>query len=286
MKLITQDYGCGTSSSILDYGISDVVVVSPGSWEHVLEIEEELLFIGHDFLFFMWDTEDKIKRWEARSSKFEHWVWCFERIDAIVPMWKTKSYASIKNISRFATRILACDEEDCDKFGYDWLPQWASLKFYERKKESPSNKKILFSGQAGKPEYYLRNQLLTGILNDPSLCENFHVSNISRVLSWDDYATNLLMHSTILNPIGVLKALNTRAYETLYSGRLLLQQKNGNYPRHQKLLSKYSNVIFFDTLNDLTDILKNLNQKIYQSEDAFLENSLHARMKSLGVIVK
>ena len=56
MKLVTLDYGCGTSSSILDYGIKDVVLVSENNYEHVYEVEDDLFFIGHDFLFFLWDN--------------------------------------------------------------------------------------------------------------------------------------------------------------------------------------------------------------------------------------
>ena len=56
MKLVTQDYGCGTSSSILDYGIEDVVLVSPTRYEHVFDIDDDLFFVGHDFLFFLWDS--------------------------------------------------------------------------------------------------------------------------------------------------------------------------------------------------------------------------------------
>ena len=52
MKLVTLDYGCGTSSSILDYEIKDVVLVSENNYEHVYDIDDDLFFIGHDFLFF------------------------------------------------------------------------------------------------------------------------------------------------------------------------------------------------------------------------------------------
>jgi hypothetical protein len=80
LKLVTQDYGCGTSSSILDYGIEDVVVVSEDKYDHVFEVEDDLFFVGHDFLFFLWNSDEKIERWISRKEKWEHWVWCFERI--------------------------------------------------------------------------------------------------------------------------------------------------------------------------------------------------------------
>ena len=44
MKIVTNDYGCGTSSSILDYDIEDVVVVSKDNWEHIFDIDDDLLF--------------------------------------------------------------------------------------------------------------------------------------------------------------------------------------------------------------------------------------------------
>jgi hypothetical protein len=86
MKLVTNNYGCGTSSSILDYDIKDVVIVSEENYDHIFDVEDDLFFIGHDFLFYLWDNEEKLKRWIDRSQKYEHWIWCFERIDAIVPI--------------------------------------------------------------------------------------------------------------------------------------------------------------------------------------------------------
>ena len=64
MKLVTLDYGCGTSSSILDYGISDVVIVTEEDYEHVFEVQDDLFFVGHDFLLFLWDTQEKVERWK------------------------------------------------------------------------------------------------------------------------------------------------------------------------------------------------------------------------------
>ena len=84
MKLVTQDYGCGTSSSILDYGIKDVVLVSEDNYDHVYDIDDDLFFIGHDFLLFLWDTQEKVERW--KNHKHRKAVWCFERIDAIIDL--------------------------------------------------------------------------------------------------------------------------------------------------------------------------------------------------------
>jgi hypothetical protein len=285
MKLVTQDYGCGTSSSILDYGVTDVVIVSESSYDHVFEVEDDLLFIGHDFLFFLWDNEEKLKRWHDRKGKWEHWVWCFERVDAIVPIWYQKSHYSLGLAKTFCSRILACDEDDCDKYGFDWLPQWASCKFSEKKNTLPTTNTALFSGQAAKPEYAARTSLLREIVEDPEVSSDLKITNISRDLGWDAYVDNLLMHSRVLNPLGVLKALNTRAYESIYSGRLLLQQTVGNYKRHQSLLAETENVMFFETFGQLKKILIDTrNFSIVYG--GFEHHNIYARMKSIGIEIK
>lgn len=286
MKLVTQDYGCGTSSSILDYGISDVVIVSEESYEHVFDIEDDLLFIGHDFLFFLWDNEQKIKKWHARKGKWEHWVWCFERIDAIVPAWQQKSHISLGIAKTFCNRILACDEDDCDKYGFDWLPQWASCRFHSERNSIEPNERILFSGQAGKPEYDIRNKLLSSIQIDHEINNMFVITNISRDLHWDSYITNLLSYQTVLNPVGILRGLNTRAYEVLYSGRILLQQTAGEYSRHESMLCNNSGVIFFRDYHDMKRKLVKLNSIKTNADMSFTQNSLFHRMNLIGIEIK
>lgn len=281
MKLVTQDYGCGTSSSILDYGTNDIVIVSENDYEHVFGVEDNLLFIGHDFLFFLWDNEEKLKRWHSRKGKWEHWVWCFERIDAIVPAWQQKSHYSLGIAGTFCNRILACDEDDCDKYNLDWLPQWASRKFYDRRLVAPTRNEMLFSGQAGKPEYRVRTELLNDITSDAEVNEDLRISNISRDLGWEAYVDNLLSHTRVLNPVGILKGLNTRAYESLYSGRLLLQQTAGRYKRHEKLLESCDSVVFFENFSQLKDkILTSRNYAV--GSGVFTGHSLHDRMKLIG----
>lgn len=286
MKLVTQNYGCGISSSIYDYGIEDVVTVSPENYNHVYDVDDDLFFIGHDFLFFLWDTEEKVKKWVSRKGKWEHWAWCFERIDAIVPAWLQKSHVSLTMLNKFCDRILACDEDDCDKYGFDWLPQWASCVFYEKKTPPPNTGKFLFSGQAGKPEYRIRNELLNAILKDTTLKDHIVITNTSRSLGWDKYVQNLMSYPAVVNPFGVLKALNTRAYETLYSGRLLLQHKVGNYRRHEKMLKDVRHIIFFQNLQELKDAVKNINVVKNSSNDFYTSHSLYARMKNIGVNIK
>jgi hypothetical protein len=285
MKLVTNDYGCGTSSSILDYGIQDVVVVSEENFEHVFEADDDLLFIGHDFLFYLWCNEELVKRWQAYVQKHELWVWCFERIDAIVPQWQAKSHYSLHMASKFCKRILACDEDDCDKYGLDWLPQWASPKFFEKRHVVPTNDKILFSGQAGGPEYKARNDLLQMISADIDLQDRFQITNTKRTFSWEEYVDNLLKYPQVLNPVGILKGLNTRAYEVLYSNRLLLQHAVGNYPRHEALLRDCSNAIFFRNFEELKTILT--GKKLFASQnDTYTNHSLYARLKLVGIEIK
>lgn len=286
MKLVTLDYGCGTSSSILDYNINDVIIVSETDFEHVFNVEDDLLFIGHDFLYFLWDNEEKIKKWMARKDKYEHWVWCFERIDAIIPTWMQKSHVSLSILSKFCKRILACDEDDCDKYKFDWLPQWASRKFYDLRKETSQTDKILFSGQSGIPEYKMRNDLLSRLLSDDELKDNIEVTNTKRTFSWSEYIQNFLNHKTILNPVGILRGLNTRAYESIYSGRILLQHTAGTYVRHEKMLETNEGVIFFKDHNDLKKILNTCHERKINADKSFSEHSLYARMKMIGIDIK
>jgi hypothetical protein len=286
LKLVTNDYGCGTSSSILDYGIKDVVVVSEASFQHVFEQDDDLLFIGHDFLFYLWDSEEKVKMWQSYATKHELWVWCFERIDAIVPQWMQKSHYSLSIASRFCKRILACDEDDCTKYNLDWLPQWASPKFFEKRLVKPTSEKILFSGQAGGPEYHIRNVLLKNISNDDELSNIVEVTNTKRSFGWDDYINNLLRYQTILNPVGILRGLNTRAYETLISGRYLLQGAAGQYDRHEKLLKDCPSVLFFRDFQDLKSAVVSRDGLKESAQNSFEKHSLYARMKSLGVDIK
>lgn len=284
MKLVTNDYGCGTSSSILDYEIDDVVIVSENNFNHVFDIEDDLLFIGHDFLFYLWNNEEKLKRWISRKDKFEHWVWCFERVEAIVPIWKQKSYESLTSASKFCKRILACDEDDCDVHGFDWLPQWASKKFYLMRETKPVFNNVLFSGQSGKIEYGPRTQLLLDIQKDVDLKDLFKVTNTSRTLVWDEYINNFLNYSVVLNPIGTLKSLNTRAYEAIYSGRILLQQTIGDYKRHQDMLKNNKNIIFFNNFDSLKSNIEKIKFEI--SDNDYKNHSLYARMKSIGIDIK
>jgi len=287
MKLVTNDYGCGTSSSILDYGVEDVVIVSEEFYEHVFDIEDNLFFVGHDFLYYLWDNEDKLKRWADRSKKYEHWLWCFERIDAIIPTWQQKSHASLSITSNFCKRTFACDEDDCDKYGFEWLPQWASRNFYDlRNSHEAISDKILFSGQAGIPEYQMRNILLSNIMTNDEMREKISITNTKRSFSWNDYIKNFLSHKTILNPVGILKGLNTRAYEALYSGRILLQHTAGIYSRHEKMLKDNPGVIFFKDHLELDDAIAEAENRSPNPELSFEEHSLFARMKSIGVSIK
>ena len=284
MKLVTIDYGCGTSSSILDYGIEDVVIVSETNYDHVFNVKDDLLFIGHDFLFFLWDNEEKINKWINRKDKWQHWVWCFERIDAIVPEWKQKSHYSLSILSNFCKRILACDEDDCTNYGIDWLPQWASPKFFYDRNIEPYNEGIIFSGQAGKPEYHSRNVLLKSLLGDVDTKDLIKISNAHRSFSWEEYVQNLLSYKEVLNPVGILKAMNTRAYEALYSGRFLYQHQVDEYKRHMSLFDDDEGVYFFSDISSLKSCIS--KKKKLNPQKSFEKNSIYSRMNSIGVKIK
>lgn len=278
MKIITNDYGCGTSSSILDYGTSDVVVVSEQNHKHVFDLSgEDLFFVGHDFLFYLWDNHKYISHWKNYSGK-KH-IWCFEKIDCIVPMWKEKSHASLRLAQQFTDSFFVSDEQDSRKYGITWLPQWASNRFYTQAGQTPTETRMTFSGQAGVPGYAVRDKLLTQLLSDSDLKEKFYVSNTSRTKTWDDYITNFLNHKFILNPLGNFKGFNTRTYEALTSGRLLIQQVDSEFISHRESLEKYPNVVFFETFEELKKILLNMNSfEIVDSSLQFEQNNFHQRM--------
>lgn len=283
MKIVTNDYGCGTSSSILDYKINDVVVVSENNYEHVYDIDDDLFFVGHDFLLYLWDTKEKVSRWKSHNHRKV--VWCFERVDAIVTIWKQKSMFSLKMLKEFIDQIYVCDEDDANVYG-DWFPQWASSKFYEMKDHEITIDKFLFSGQAGKPEYHIRTLLLNNIFQDSDLKDKFQFTNFSRNLSWDLYCKNLLSFSGILNPIGVLRGFNTRTYEVMYSGRTLLQHTAGKYNRHEKLLEGHPNVILFQEINELKTKLEDHSFNESKPSEFFEKNNIYARFKDIGVDIK
>jgi len=282
VKLVTLDYGCGTSSSILDYGIKDVILVSEDKYEHVFDADDDLFFIGHDFLLFLWDTQDKVNRW--KNHKHRKAVWCFERIDAIVDIWQQKSHYSISMLSQFVDNIYACDEDDIIKYGYDWLPQWASPKFYEMRNQDVVWNQILFSGQAGKPEYDARNRFIGEVLQDSDLKNSLKLTNTSRAFTWEEYCLNLLKHPAILNPVGILRGFNTRAYEVLYSGRMLLQHTYGKYDRHFELVADCPNIILFDSVHGLKSQLSTITND--DPTKFFNNNNIFARFKNIGIEIK
>lgn len=258
MKIITNDYGCGTSSSILDYTNQDVIIVSEQNHKHIFNIRnEDLFFVGHEFLMYLWDNPLYLQHW--KNYKGKKIVWCFEKIDCIVPEWQDKSHYSLSICQQFADKFFASDEQDCRKYGIDWLPQWASNKFYINKDVLPVEKKIVFSGQAGLIGYEKRDKLLADIINDKDLNEFFYISNDKRTKTWDDYISSFLSHKIILAPFGNLKAFNTRTYEALTSGRVVLQQIDEEYKWHIESLEKFKNIIFFNTFEDLKKILLNTN---------------------------
>ena len=281
MKIVTNDYGCGTSSSIFDYDIQDVLIVSENNYEHVFDADDDLFFVGHDFLLYLWDTLEKVDRW--KNFKHNKIVWAFERIDAIIPAWQQKSHYSISQIKSFADEIYACDEDDCDKYGYGWFPQWGSRKFYDLASQPTTNEKILFSGQAGKPEYKARNEMLQFLVNHPDYKEKIQITNLARNLPWEEYINNLLSHKVILNPVGLLRAFNTRAYEVMYSGRVLLQHTYGKYNRHAELLQGHENGIMFSTFEELQQANLDCQSR---SKEFFEENNIYSRFEKIGVKIK
>lgn len=283
MKIVTNDYGSGTSSSILDYSTNDVIVVSESNHSHLFDVRgEDLLFIGHDFLLYLWLNEKYLNHWKNYQGK--KYIWCFEKIDCVVEAWKYKSYYSLNLCHQFTDKFYSSDEQDCRKYGIKWLPQWASRFFYDRRLLVPQENKITFSGQAGTIGYEKRDDLIKKIKEDNDIKDKFYVSNSSRNKTWDEYITNFLNHKYILAPFGNFKGFNTRTYEALTSGRVLLQQVDSEYKWHVDSLSKYKNVVFFETFDELKNIILNVNldEKIdLNSNTQFIENNLFERLKRI-----
>jgi hypothetical protein len=283
MKIITNDYGCGTSSSIVDYETNDVIIVSEQNHSHLFDVRgEDLLFIGHDFLLYLWNNPTYFKHWQNYKGK--KIIWCFEKIDCMVPAWKEKSHYSLSICQHFTDQFYSSDEQDCRKYGIKWLPQWASRRFFDQRLQAPQQDKITFSGQAGSVGYEKRDDLLTKIANDADIKDRFYSSNTSRTKSWDDYIVNFLNHKFILAPFGNFKGFNTRTYEALTSGRVLLQQIDAEYKWHMESISTFKNVVFFETFDELKNAILNvdLNAKFDNNPvKQFEENSLFSRLNLL-----
>jgi len=86
IKIITIDYKAGISPGVLDAIPENVIIVSPEDYKHVFKTDwnnvEYILFLGHDFLHFLYDKREKIKFW--KNIKAKKIMWCFERIHCIV----------------------------------------------------------------------------------------------------------------------------------------------------------------------------------------------------------
>lgn len=287
MKFVTNNWFCGTSASFVDYGIpDDIVICSEQDHKHVFDLQDDLFFVGHDFLLYLWDTEAYRAHW--RNFKHQKVIWCFEKIDCIVPDWRNKSHYSLGLCQTFTDKFCAADEQDCRKYNIFWLPQWASRRFYDERYLPATEDRLLFSGQAGVIGYNRRNELIDRIMMDPALKDKFYLSNITRKLGWDDYITNFLQHKMILAPYGNLVAYNTRTFEALTSGRWLLQQVDDEYKWHMKLTEPYKNVSHFTTFEQLKHILLNERAIDHVDPDAteqFNNNCLYERMKRLGIVL-
>lgn len=287
MKIITNDYGCGTSSAIFDYDDfdqSNVVVVNQHKHKHVFDlVDEDLLFIGHDFLSYLWSNEKYINHWKNYRGK-KH-VWCFEKIDCIIPAWRQKSHYSIAQCQKFTNSFFVSDEQDARKYNLKWLPQWASKKFYDLRNNPTTENRIVFSGQAQGTGYNVRDKLIHDLCSDPDVQNRFYVANKKRSKSWDDYVENFLNHKYILAPMGNFKGFNTRTYEALTSGRVLLQHVDDEFKWHINSLEKYKNVIFFRDFQDLKHQIIEKDLDSYLDLDPhrqYKENNLQSRLKLIS----
>ena len=115
-------------------------------------------------------------------------------------------------------------------------------------------------------------------------------TNIKRTKGWNEYCSNLLSYTGILNPVGVLRGFNTRTYEVMYSGRILLQHTFGSYKMHEKILEGHQNSVVFKDFKELKDkILKLDVEAVLKNADPikfYNDNNIYKRFKNIGVEIK
>jgi hypothetical protein len=278
MIIVTRDYSSGTSAAVLDYKAKNVLVVTPSEYRSAFELNgEDIFFIGHDFLSFLWDSAEKINYWKRyRGRKI---VWCFERVLSIVPEWRSRGLDSYQNVTRFANRIFVSDEEDATTLNRSWLPQWPSPLFYINRDKIRPIKKILFTGQAGSVGYEKRDALLRTIVSDNSLSNYVNIISTSRTLTWTDYVKLLLSHHAVLCPAGNIAAFNTRTYETITSGRIAIQQVAYPLARHQiSIVNKESIEYFVESTNLKTTFENALDRNYEDPTETYMMNNLYSRV--------
>jgi hypothetical protein len=285
MIIVTRDYKSGTSSAIFDYRVNNVVCVDQDAYTKAFDIRcEDILFIGHDFLSFLWDTDEKINHW--RNYKRKKIIWCFERVLSIVPEWRERGLAAYKNVAKFADKILVSDEEDAAVLNQSWLPQWSSPLFYINREKIKPVKKILFTGQAGTRGYEKRDALLKRISSNVELSRHINIVSTRRSFSWEEYVQLLLSHHAVLCPSGNLAAFNTRTYEAITSGRVAIQQLGYTLSRHQRSLGENAAIVYFDEQSNLLETFENALDQDYQDPTSvYLTNNLFSRLATVLCLV-
>lgn len=280
LKIVTNNYHSGTSSAILDYDLQNYILVAPDNYQHIFtETDANLLFIGHDFLHYLWDTHEKLDYWKKYTGKLA--VWCFEKILSNVPEWRDKSLASLKQVYEFAAIVFSSDESDCRLLSLPWLPQWPSNLFYINSHIQPTKSSICFMGQSGTVGYERRIDLLNKIHNSSVLSTKVNMLSSDRKYSWMEYVALMLSYKYILAPFGNIDAFNTRTYEVLTSGRFLLQQVNDSMRWHVNSIKHFPNVRFFSTIDELEEIVNQLDLIDLQIDDShkqFNENNIYSRL--------
>ena len=260
MWVVTEDYKSGTSSSVLDSGYRQVILISKENYDSVYSLPGEVLFLGHDFLDYLWNTEDKIKRLSERNGR--NYLYCFERIRCFVPQWRDRSLASLERARRVMQTIFCTDEEDAKILGLEWLPQWGSDHFRRYARKLPVIPKILFHGQSGSVGYETRDALIDAILRSGALSDLFVIESKGRNLSWEEYVCYVTSYAGVLAPLGNFFGFNTRTFETINSNRILLQQVTNQTGWHNRLISNYPRKILFQSASDLENCVSNIEEMI------------------------
>ena len=90
--------------------------------------------------------------------------------------------------------------------------------------------------------------------------------------------------------MGILRGCNTRTYEALISGRVLLQQEDEiGYQRHQRQLLSHPNIFFFKTYEELKEIILGtdlINLVQMDTSKQYEENNIFRRFETMGVNIK
>ena len=237
-----------------------------------------IIFIGHTFVYDLFDTAWKQEFWKQIKAK--KILWCSERIDCIVEEWLPPSRKALNDPRQIMDYIFVCDEDDFNNYkDFLFLPQWGSPAFQCAIPFEKKENKLVFIGQSGLKGYENRTALLQSVKNDFFLKDHFIQLTNSRSLGWKEFVHKVGSYKYLINPIGNLISFNTRLFEALQAGCIVFQQVNDRFIIHKDLIPDNKAVVYFETLDDLrekfTDIIKDENKIKLISANAAEVGKIH-----------